>query len=1124
MIQDELLQLDNDNRVRAIAPESFIVEAPAGAGKTELLTQRYLRLLSMVKDPEEIVAITFTNKAAAEMRSRILSSLQDAESELPVDKPHKQVTRKLALAALARDSELRWNLLAQPVRLRINTIDSLSSLLARQMPLLSRFGAQPAVIEDASAHYLEAASRTLASLEDEAGHSGEDGGPVSAALQYFDNDAQRLSAQLALMLAKREQWLPHTGKHSVEDEAATGLRHLIQHDINAAETVLHESLQLRLMPVARYAASNLPCEHCVALLLDWETPLLPRQESLSLWLALCDLLLTRDGELRKEKGLNIKNGLPATDEGRTHKQALVEIMAGIADAAPLAKLRKLPDLSNIAEEQRIVGALADLLKLAAAHLVTVFQETGEVDFVEVSQRALLALEDDSGPTDLALKLDYRIQHLLVDEFQDTSPAQVNLLKMLMTGWEDGDGRTIFCVGDPMQSIYRFRKAEVGRFLQVAKRGIGHLPLERLQLTRNNRSCPAVVSWVNYAFKDVFPAHDSVTRGAISYREFAATRDSLPEEGVLIHPLIAEQGASSEQLAELEAQQLADIIERERNVDPTRSIAVLVRARNHLHALVAEIRRKRPHLRFQAVEVEALAERQSVQDVLALASALLHRADRVNWLAILRAPWCGLTLADMHALAADNHHSTIWQLMHDEARIACLSDDGRQRLLHVRAVLTEAFAHQGRLSVRRWVESSWLKLGGAQCLWDAGDVRDVQALLDLMDKLDSSGRFNIAALEEAIAKLYAAPDVHADGWPQFMTIHKSKGLEFDTVILPGLHRQANKNDAPLVLWEEIPIDEAPPQLIAAPWRPKHLRDDKPSTYDYLQGLESERSANEAARVLYVAATRAIRRLHLVAAVKRNSSGEVKAPAGTLLELLWENVGGDFRRAAEQTPPLDKVPNADEAIFVPQLIRLTAPAVPQIFSQNVLAVKTSYDESPAPDGAEAQRGNKLAASIGTLAHLYMEMIARDGLQVWPASRLAALTPFMAHWLAAQGHNEQQAAQGAAQVSDALCATLASEHGCWLLQGRVDSAYELAITQADKQLISTHVVDRTFVENNERWIIDYKSARLEINISEAELQQQAERYRAQLEGYATLFKHEGIPIRLGIFFLSIGKLILL
>jgi ATP-dependent helicase/nuclease subunit A len=165
-LHDPLLE-DSRARLRALDLTSFIVEAPAGAGKTELLTQRYLRLLAVVKNPEEVLALTFTNKAATEMRDRILGSLNAALLPLPADvAPHKLQTRELASAVLAHDKARAWGLLEHPGRLRITTLDALCASLARQMPYLSRFGTQPRVTDGAEAYYQTAARRTLEMVED----------------------------------------------------------------------------------------------------------------------------------------------------------------------------------------------------------------------------------------------------------------------------------------------------------------------------------------------------------------------------------------------------------------------------------------------------------------------------------------------------------------------------------------------------------------------------------------------------------------------------------------------------------------------------------------------------------------------------------------------------------------------------------------------------------------------------------------------------------------------------------------------------------------------------------------------------------------------------------------------
>src|SRR3989441_1606980 len=135
----------------------------------------------------------------------------------------------------------------------------------------------------------------------------------------------------------------------------------------------------------------------------------------------------------------------------------------------------------------VLDSIIRVLPLAVAQLKVVFAERGECDFTEVAQGAVRALGTPDAPTDLLLALDYRIRHILVDEFQDTSNSQWELIERLTAGWERGDGRTLFLVGDPMQSIYRFREAEVALFLRAQREGMGSLPLERLTLSTNFRS-------------------------------------------------------------------------------------------------------------------------------------------------------------------------------------------------------------------------------------------------------------------------------------------------------------------------------------------------------------------------------------------------------------------------------------------------------------------------------------------------------------------------------------------------------------------------------------------------------------------------------------------------------------
>ena len=1097
------LKLDAANRERALELASFIVEAPAGSGKTELLTQRFLKLLCHVQEPEEIIAITFTNKAAAEMRSRILDSLQNAAGGKLPDKPHKQVTYQLSLQALRHAEMQHWRLMENPGRLRIFTIDSLCAHLSRQMPLMSRFGAQPKVTEDAQILYTQAAAQTLGMLDD-AIH----GKTVQTALRYFDNDATRLQTLMVSMLEKRDQWL-HQAQREVDIAALqTTLQHLVEQDLHAAAHALPAAYQQLLMPVARFATSQQPSAINIDALTDWQRPLEAAINDLPMWQAAADLLLTNDGAPRKEGGLNVKFGFPPTGEGKGQKQVLMDVLALLEDPAALHAVRSLPNYKADAG-WGMISALSRLLSLATAQLWIIFQRAGEVDFTEIAERARLALGDESGmPTDLALKLDYRISHLLVDEFQDTSPGQISLLERLTSGWLADDGRTLFCVGDPMQSIYRFRKANVSLFIDAATHGIGDVRLQRLQLYRNNRSCPAIVEWINSTFRPMFAEADDAGSGAIRFRESHADPGKhAVDSSVEVHPLIKPDTAEEARLGE--ANKIIEIILRERAQDPGRKIVVLVSAKKHLAALVTQLRRTQPEIKFQAVEIEALQGRQVVQDLLALTHALHHRADRVHWLATLRAPWCGLTLADLHALAGDDLDSTIWSLMQDDAHVNRLSNEGQARLRHVRETFAQAFAAQGRMPISRWIRGVWLKLGGAGCLWEQADVIDVQAFFDCLESLERHNEFSLERMTAEIEKLFAAPDAEGRSL-QMMTIHKSKGLEFDTVILPGLGAAngGNNDNKPLILWEEVIVNHKP-ELQAAAYIPKRTRTDAVNAYDYLLAREQVRDAHEDVRRLYVAATRAERKLHLVATANQKKD-EIAPLKNSLLELLWPAIGSRFQDlAASKT---EDMAEADIRTFIPHLTRVKVAAAPAMLQKDHATQSTQFVAYH-----PVEQENTLTGDMGTLAHRYLQLIAQQGLAQWPPERIPTLHQAMHHWLKQRGHT--QAGIAVSQISRALQATLQSVDGQWALQTRAEAKTEYAMTSADG---SMHVIDRTFIENGTRWIIDYKLG-LDVTEDTAALVASTQ-HAEQLARYAGLFSGEQTPIKKAILFLSIGLLVTL
>ena len=202
----ELGRADAAARERALdVGRSFIVQAPAGSGKTELLRQRFLGLIATVGEPESVLAITFTRKAAAEMRGRILGAMREAASPGSTGRNWQQRTLELASRALAADRARGWNLIGNPGRLRIQTIDALNLGLARRLPVLSGLGGGLEVIEDGRELYRQAAEGLLEHLPSaEASHAQA----VADVLAHVDNRVSQFVDLVVEMLARRESWLP----------------------------------------------------------------------------------------------------------------------------------------------------------------------------------------------------------------------------------------------------------------------------------------------------------------------------------------------------------------------------------------------------------------------------------------------------------------------------------------------------------------------------------------------------------------------------------------------------------------------------------------------------------------------------------------------------------------------------------------------------------------------------------------------------------------------------------------------------------------------------------------------------------------------------------------------------
>ncbi len=857
----DLRTADAQARERALeVGHSFIVQAPAGAGKTELLTRRFLALLATVQEPESILAITFTRKAVAEMRDRILGALRAVHAPDPARPLHER-TLQLARAALATDAARGWDLLAQPGRLRIQTIDALNLGLARRLPLLSGLGSGLGIEEDARDLYRRAAERLLEQLPQ---GLPADSAAVARLLAHVDNRVERFVELVIEMLTRRDAWLPLLPDDLRGEADAAELRRVLE----AARARLvrgHlESLRRSMPPevlddaaaVAHAAAGHLVAAGEDSPICAWHDsggPLDAGLDSVARWQGLAELFLTGKGEVRARftKGV----GVPAGDAGRDLKRRAEAVAATLAEHAEAVALlhavRTLPPATYDADEWSVLLAEFRVLRLAVAELELVFAEQRVADYPRFAWAAHQSLGTPEMPTDTALALDAELRHVLVDEFQDTSEAQVKLLEALTAGWQRGDGRTLFLVGDPMQSIYRFRNAEVGLFLDIRDHGLGDLTLEPLTLAVNFRSTVPVVEWVNGCFTRVLPDADDVLRGAVRYAPSVARPEAGHDGGVRVHALLRRSRL-------YEAQQVATIARERLAEDPRARVGILVQGRSHLLNVVAELARQ--GVPFRATDIDPLGERPAVLDLLALTRALAHLADRTAWLAVLRAPWCGLTLPALHTLVADDREATVPELLRDPVRRERLDADSRRRLERTWAVLEQACSELRRFGLRDTVERAWNALGGPATVATERELEEAEAYLETLADLEAreGGPVDLERLGRALETLYAPSRERADVRVELLTVHKAKGLQYDTVIVPALERLPGHNARRLLHWLKLP-HAGRDELVVAPVA--RTGAEANPLYAWLEALEQEKLLQERRRLLYVAATRAERWLHL-----------------------------------------------------------------------------------------------------------------------------------------------------------------------------------------------------------------------------------------------------------------------
>ena len=1128
---------DLPQRQQALDPQrSFAVSAPAGSGKTELLIQRVLRLLALVDEPEEILCMTFTRKAAGEMQQRILEALTKAANNDQPQNSHQQITFGLAKQALQQNQNNNWMLLENPNRIRIQTIDGFSLNLAQQLAIESRFGDYSEPLDDPLPVYREAIAEVLLPTLEQQSKLGKS---IASLLHHLDNDLNKLEQLLINLLGKREQWLGHLFEsRDARRYLETFLNQVIEETLSEAHQLL-SAFGSDLSMLADYAASQLPDDkQHLAINSCLGITQLPESScsDLKCWQGLCELLLTGTHDWRKQLNKNV--GFPTETHlgdktfAKAQKDAMgtligeLQSIPGLRDT--LEDIRFLPPSEYNDKQWEILDALTELLPALAAQLSLVFQQKQVCDFTEITLAALRSLGTEDEPTDLGLKLDYQIKHILTDEFQDTSSVQFTILRRLTAGWQPNDGRSLFIVGDAMQSLYGFRNANVGLFLEARSLPIGNLRLEPLDLQVNFRSQAGIINWVNHAFNTAFPASDNVSRGAVSYTPSLAHHPDLKNEAVTIDAFVNYPDRQGE------ADHVVRLVDEAKQQSPDGSIAILVRNRTHLPDILHALQ-DAGH-RWQATDIDPLGKRMPVIDLMSLTRAMLSPADRIAWLAILRAPWCGLNLNDLFLVAnttlpkhnpkanGERYPLLLLNILHFR-EISNLSIEGKQILDRVSHVLKLGWENRYRKPLRTWIEGIWVMLGGVESLSSSTALQQCHQYLGLLEQHETNGTIqDWRAFEKAVQSLYAKPDQMADPNLHVMTIHKAKGLEFDTVIIPGLNRKPRGDDKQLILWQERVGLNGENQLIIGPL--EQAGQDADPLFQYLQREQKLKGQLEKARVLYVGATRAIKQLHLLYTKEENK----KPTSNSLLESLWPAINHQSVEIHSHyyQPDHASLDNPAPSIAIPALNSLQRLPASWVSSSTMNTVLDNNFDPIDPGNKNSNlvpplETNPSSRHTGTVLHRILRQIVSEGLSTWSADKIKQRRPF---W------DIQLRQLGVYQTNEPLCILERAINKCltddkakWLLDDRhPQSQCEYAVGFYSQHGGSkTAIVDRTFVTDGVRWIIDYKTAEPdEDEPLEAFIQRQISQYKGQLNNYAEIFRQmSDTPIKKALYFPLISRL---
>jgi ATP-dependent helicase/nuclease subunit A len=899
---------DQAARDFAIDPSNDVVlEASAGTGKTRVLVDRYVRLLADGVDPRNILAMTFTRKAATEMRDRVLASLRHgaASGVFPAD---------------------RWEVISRRMHdVQITTIDGFCFGLLREFPIEAGVDPSFDVAEETEIARFTSEALDAALTDARMMAAGDD----EVRLLFVRVAPPALREALGGLIDKRQVALPafrrfvagRTRPTSASDAAATYLTRLRDGLPVELRTALIESGPHAVADF-HWIAEDLKAIGDPSTVAD---PIAVKQMRRRLEA----YFLTTNKTPRKRLGKPYVTVL--SKAAKEVHQPAVERAGVVIQEAGVALDRDLDVLLGRGVLRVFERAVRIYERLLAEHAL--------LDFASMLDRAVNLLERQEEFARSRLKLQSRYHHLLIDEFQDTSRRQWQLIDLLVATWAEGEGAadaatSVFVVGDRKQSIYRFRQAEVA-LLDEAARRIGALRPDRevrQAISTSFRSVPELLAFVNAVASEMVGDQGIAERW--EYRDTdrfptpvvsdGALRDGQPVVGIVAQPSMeaAASAVADEIVALLDSATVRDRDAGARRIKPD-DIAILFRARAG-HKYFEEALEQRG-VRTYVYKGLGFFDAPEVQDLQALLRFLARPESDLRAAEFLRSMFVRLSDRGLARLAP-RFSAALLGPAGSEVALA----DPDAGLLAV-----------ARRSVARWLdlsrqlpagelidiivsESAYIRELRGQRLEQAREnLKKVRALVR---RVENRGYATLDRLASYFETLRAGDDsnaiVQAAGAVNLMTIHAAKGLEFPVVFVVNLQTPGRGRSDAFTFVEDGPDGE--PGLTFG-------------TSEVTE-LEDRREAEELRRLLYVAMTRARDRLYLATEV--DPRGRLRnASARSLAGLLPPGLAACFTQAAV-TPDTEVTWTAETGRFMCKVCRPSDPPR-QVAGRQV---DVSYDETP------------------------------------------------------------------------------------------------------------------------------------------------------------------------------------